>query len=935
MSRELFGAWGRELSDDQFARALAGLGVLIGILRDRGDLQPAPMPVGVGDVTVAPAPVASRERYELMLGGLLSSGRPLVWDLSPLEESAAGKWAAALEWVGAAELAEAWGGAVGASMTPVLEIHPVPPIADPWLLERLTASRLDISGAYVPLPEPEGRFRWAWPLRLGFLPDPASRALRDRLYSALPDYLGGLTEGEVGPSRCDVLVVPAGLAGALDLLERVARVSHVPQATCAILVGAGVGLEEGFGRVPELVSRLSGWGASLSPVADDALELWFEAFVRELSHDKGLAEAIRWAGDAGHAQWALLFAAPRLVESGRLSFAVTAPNERMMATAGGHTFELPAEAAAELGVPPSTPIRREAPQRFIRVGVTDLEREDAPLRRAFRAGGDHELSVAIGARNERSIVADRPFPVEKLPPSRNGHRLTVVFTEPLLLPEPLVETIELPPVGESDAARFKLFVPAEAESVEARIAVLHRGRILQTALLRGGVLPPDRLETPGAEAPDGGPAIRVIVEANIRPGLVDLDDRQRFDAAIVLNHDRDGRSAATLINGKKAAILKLDWARQAVQSIESVFAAAEADRAFDRKLDSEVSLGHLRGLAVEGHLLYQNLGVVFERTFGRKRLERIQVLSANPNSPLPLEVVYDLDPPARDAALCPNAERALIDGRCDGSSHDLNAEGHLDVVCPAGFWGITKVIERQAVDPDRLSEPVDFDHAVTSEPVGRRKTLAGVTGMLFAASAHVNDVSKTELKRVTASLKSLLGADRLHPTDTWKEWAAQVRSGEPSLLLLLAHQTLEGGITPALEINEERAGERRKAGEITEHYVNVNRDRPGPIVLLLGCDTAVPQDHYQSFVVQFRAVGASIVVGTLAPVLGRHAGRAAEALVEELQALTRADAAPDRGIAFGDVIRQIRRRLLARGILMSLCLTSYGDADWRLAPAKG
>jgi hypothetical protein len=120
--------------------------------------------------------------------------------------------------------------------------------------------------------------------------------------------------------------------------------------------------------------------------------------------------------------------------------------------------------------------------------------------------------------------------------------------------------------------------------------------------------------------------------------------------------------------------------------------------------------------------------------------------------------------------------------------------------------------------------------------------------------------------------------------------------------------------------------------QIRKGYVNPSGDQPGPVVLLLGCTTAVPLESFQSFTVQFGAMGAAVVIGTIAPVLGRHASRTAEALVEELGVLGR-DPARRRGVPVGEALRAVRRRLLGRGILMSLSLAAYGDSDWRL-PAE-
>ena len=136
----------------------------------------------------------------------------------------------------------------------------------------------------------------------------------------------------------------------------------------------------------------------------------------------------------------------------------------------------------------------------------------------------------------------------------------------------------------------------------------------------------------------------------------------------------------------------------------------------------------------------------------------------------------------------------------------------------------------------------------------------------------------------------------------------------------------------SLEIARKGGSEIQAVADITEAFVRLNPDGPGPVVMLLGCTTAVPLDTFQTFTVQFKDMGASLVIGTIAPVLGRHAARTAEALIEALIKV-QSDAGGRDGIPVGEALRDVRRQLLGRGILMSMSLAAYGDADWRL-PAR-
>jgi hypothetical protein len=76
----------------------------------------------------------------------------------------------------------------------------------------------------------------------------------------------------------------------------------------------------------------------------------------------------------------------------------------------------------------------------------------------------------------------------------------------------------------------------------------------------------------------------------------------------------------------------------------------------------------------------------------------------------------------------------------------------------------------------------------------------------------------------------------------------------------------------------------------------------------------------------FQQLNASIVLGTLAQILGRHAAPLARELVSQLVTLD------DPQADFGTIMRRVRRRMLAKGYLMALCLVALGDAQWRLTP---
>jgi hypothetical protein len=959
MSRRLFGGWGWELSDRQFGQALALLGVIApGLATSAGLRAVHPRRQAHGkrpqDITAAHANSLLTQAMEASPAGLLT------WDLSPL--GGIDGLRPILDRLPVGALVRVWEKSF-AGYRP-LEIRPAPGLDDRWTFDILSGA-LEAGLPHFGLSAPPGRLRWNWPTRVGFQRDAAG--LRDWVYGRLSQSVAPLTEPAVGPDRCDVLLVEAH--GIRRLAEIVT--TPLPEASLVILFESDW-RPAALSRARAVAASANAWGVVVVRADSQALTEWFRTLIRELSHEESLLNALRTAGSVTG-----LFAAAGLVGAVPLRIAGSALASRMeqtlsmTATESPQAPPLPKPTMEVLALRPDRRVtmavlgkrlretnlayasegdgatdiaavsraaepvlialeRRQVEDRYIRAAVEARRGQTSkPVRRGFRAGARHRIAVSIGPRDEDLVVATDVIPPEVLADAA-GHRLTVVLSEPTLLARPVVRTLELPAFGASEAARFELPVRRSVSNVEARISLLHRGRILQTAVLRGPVFGARELaRRESGKLVDDTPGIQIVPEANLRPGLGALDDRSRFHAAVVLNHDSRGRSGGTVIGRHKAAQLNFDFVKEAVATLSGTLERAERDAAFNRKLDSPASISYLRLLALHGRSLYTRIGSEIERTFPRRRLERLQVLSANPNTMLPVELIYDLPPPRAKPKLCGNAAAALETGRCDPHQfHVEDEEGQLDVVCPSGFWGISKIIERQATD--QSGPRAGFK--VRSMPDRRQSTLGPLTPVLFAASEHVNDVDPKELDRVGKALKKLTNK-RVTRVDRWLDWARDVKNDEPPLLLLLSHTELGVPEGPSLEIAKIGGPELRAVAAITRNYVNLNPDRPGPVVMLLGCTTAVPLEHFQSFVVQFADMGASVVVGTIAPVLGRHAGRTAEALIEQLNGIQAESAGRRRATPVGEALRDIRRRLLAKGIIMSMSLAAYGDADWRI-PAE-
>ncbi len=75
-------------------------------------------------------------------------------------------------------------------------------------------------------------------------------------------------------------------------------------------------------------------------------------------------------------------------------------------------------------------------------------------------------------------------------------------------------------------------------------------------------------------------------------------------------------------------------------------------------------------------------------------------MSTRTDATVPFEFIYDHQVPDDDARVCPNWREAFRQGRCLESC----GGGSEKAVCPLGFWGLRKVIERHQVSPELAAD---------------------------------------------------------------------------------------------------------------------------------------------------------------------------------------------------------------------------------------
>lgn len=552
------------------------------------------------------------------------------------------------------------------------------------------------------------------------------------------------------------------------------------------------------------------------------------------------------------------------------------------------------------------------------------------IHNAYVVGEPVLLKVRIGSQQASGWQSgSHAFPDQELPPNEDSHRLTVLFHEPGQLDAPLQQDITLPRTGESTEALFD-FVPRRAGAFLARIAVLHRNRVLQTAQLRAQVV--------SARNAAGRRRIALETEAEVRHDWSSLDGRRRFDLALVAGApDADGTPRVTSVSGGKAWATDLTGVQQVAAEISTLLSAvAHNTLGHGQGLDAEDNPQLLLDLAFSGRELYAQLvldqlaqnreGVLDVRS---EQVGHIQLVQTRSDAVIPLEFVYDYElGTGAEASVCPQHREALVQGHC---SPDCEGQRHPGRhVCPMGFWGLRKVIERHMQDAPQAA---DAGHplVVLSEPTQARQKLHVQAG---AVVGHSGRVAGGSLDGLLQELRAHLQGSVERVKD-WGEWATAVQAHAPQLLVAFPHNTGSGS-TRGLELGNSTIRTRgirfypvgAVEGAAAQGPWHVRR--PGgdpPLVLLLGCDTAGSTEPFSSHVSAFRQAGAAVVVSTIATVLGAHAVEVGTRIVADLLEQVAASQGQPH---LGELLRQAKCRALLASQPMALCVVAFGDADWRL-----
>jgi len=915
---ELFHTWGKGLDDDDFACALAALGILYGSHHHDWPIK---------------------LRYLPYLVKIEETGQPLPWSL-PLKKYH-GKLSPWIRWLASAKaFAKCWKTAKK-SIPPRLVCRLLTQSGDPaysgekirWLMQQLARPAVGAGSVFLEC-QPETPVSWHWPLRIGISPD-SPPALLETITRIVNKFYWKRTLFEVYALsrqhyKCDIAILSSTIFEALYWFFQ--SNSYI-RASCVILLDGYREIDVATARILELLRiKMGAHGLVASEEQVTDMGAFASSLLFHLSRNEPLDVAIGTTFRKVGRGIPFCLYSDELLERARLTtvgdqsisgssayFHITMRPQQQIDLLLDHEFgdiselaALPtaAHAAQDQHLRPEP---RYIQARVDRPSAEQREEQPRPLR-AFMTGIRHVVSVKVGMPEEGWLKpANRePFPDKDLPPSREDYRLRVTFSEPDHIPEPLTGEILLPKTGNSSEVRLAFTPVAGKPNFRGRIIVSFRNRILQTALLTGSVVEIDQPE------PETG-SIELTAEANVRPVLHDLGDRTAYDLALVFNHDPTGRPSMTVLDKDIAQLRDLESVKEALSAIDKKLSEVASNaRDYTQGLKEQCGVDVLRFLAMLGVDLYQFMMDAVKDTPLEGRLdeaEYLQVVDLSKGfSMFPMEYVYSYACPRDDAAICPHYEEALKIGTCWDSCQDRHTGG---VVCPLGFWGLSKVIERHAFPPvDR--ERLPGDALVLAQPVATRNTL-NISGTTLLAASEI--VSASAMDQLKSDLDNITGNATLS-VGSWQEWLTTVSSSGPSFLVALPHreaQRISGHDFYYLEINQDH----RKCQEIDKRYVLGPHSPQSPLVILLGCETADPNVPLSSFIRAFRNGGAAIVIGTVAKVFGEHAVEAADMLARHLFTEAR-----KRPVPFGEVLRDVRRACLADGLLMILSVAAFGDADW-------
>lgn len=493
------------------------------------------------------------------------------------------------------------------------------------------------------------------------------------------------------------------------------------------------------------------------------------------------------------------------------------------------------------------------------------------------------------------------------------------------------QSLQLPATGSSTDVRFDIHTDTAEDVWAGRLTVWHRRRAIQSAILSGPVVDTETDAFPGEHA-------SLVVDGEFHP-MTELDNHSAGGATI----EEDGHPALYTSDGDFLIEPRADELKTARGRIAEKLGemAAILDKTSAPKPENTRAL--LEYLAVQGRLLFEALFPSPEQREAVKKERFLQALRLRANSDeMPYEFIYDRDSPAPNAALCTSWTAGISDGICPGCHTPAAATGEpaasgnggiptdrRAIICPLGFWGLSKVIERH--------NGVEADETRGQARLRRCAVPGGKGGVVQIRRAAIALSRIADNKPRGARADEVLPSARIvnalteagiefdGPIDDWNQWDQVISKNQPDLLIVLGHADIDPKRDEwYMQIGAERTGSRLYLSLVRPEDVDVPRTNPGPVVFLFGCLTAQSGSGQAPFASKFQENNAAIVAGTTSTVLGRQAGP----VTADLIAAIKAGAGT---VSLGELLRRARANGLASGSLMAMTITAYGDADYRIS----
>ena len=515
----------------------------------------------------------------------------------------------------------------------------------------------------------------------------------------------------------------------------------------------------------------------------------------------------------------------------------------------------------------------------------------------------YEIQVRIGYQEDGWLKGKKRLPTEKIfeDLTDDVETLLIVFKYSMEK-EPQQQTVSLPRIGSSTLANFSFTTAKAGQQFEGSLFVYHKNRMIQSAVICGKVF---------SEASQSNASpIEMKVMNSARCILTDLNERSDFTNSLYY----DQESSLLGVSDKVVVNLDIeDGLKNTLKRIKN--SIEEAVRHIDdhpEDLTNEANVHLLKKIAMHGRIIYD--------LFLKKKMDftgPIQIVSQSA-SYIPLDFVYTFPPPAENAKLCPNAIESLEKGNCSSCQIDKN-KSIAPYVCPLGFLGFSKVIERHNLLP-KESTIGHHDFQLISEPFGTRKELKVLNQTVFGSTKRVDNVTSGLIDQIANKIKSI--SEKTRQANTWEDWEKQVETIKPDCLILLVHTELN----QEFDIMQMEIGENdfKIQAHINDSLIKSKNGSEKPMVILIGCNTSDIDEAGFDFTSQFISQGAPIVLSNFTKIRGRQAGPIV------IQLLDFIEQNKAKSWTLGEVLLRLRQKLLAQGIMVSLSLTAYGDADWKL-----